>query len=64
MGLVVAVAQNGGGGGYYGGGYDYDYAWDYQYGNGQWVCRGKQTGQYAYPYQCQYDPVNDYTWPG
>lgn len=61
----AAAANNGyGGGGYYGGGYDYDYAWDYLPGNGQWACRGKQTGHFAYPSHCQLDPVNDFTWPG
>ena len=65
--LIVLAAKSGGGGyggGYSGGSYDYDWAWDYRSANGQWACRGRQTGQYAYPSNCRYDPVNDYTWPG
>lgn len=60
--LAIAAAQNGGGG--YRSYSDYDWAWDYQPMSATWACRGKQTGQYAYPSQCRYDPVNDYTWPG
>ncbi len=59
---VVAVAANDGGG-YYPP-TDYDYAWDFQPQNGQWVCRGIQTGRYAYASNCAYDPVHDFTWPG
>jgi len=60
--VIIAVAKNGGGGGYRAS--DYDYAWDYLPASAQWACRGKQTGQFAYQSNCQFDPVNDYTWPG
>lgn len=56
---AVAVARGGGGGG---GSYDQGYAWDYQPGNGQWVCRNKSNGQYAYAYNCDGVPKVDY-WP-
>lgn len=56
---AVAVVKNGGGGG---GGYGSGYAWDYQPGNGQWVCRNKSNGQYAYEYNCAGVPKVDY-WP-
>jgi hypothetical protein len=57
---AAAVARKGGGGG---GDYSASgYAWDYQPGNGQWVCRNKTTGQYAYAYNCAGVPQVDY-WP-
>jgi hypothetical protein len=57
---AAAVARNGGGGG---GDYSASgYAWDYQPGNGQWVCRNKANGQYAYAYNCAGVPKVDY-WP-
>jgi hypothetical protein len=42
---------------------DYDWDWDYQPANGQWVCRGVQTGQYASLGNCAYDLKNDDRWP-
>lgn len=44
-------------------GYDWDWDWDYQPANGQWVCRGVQTGQYALIGNCAYDLKNDDRWP-
>lgn len=62
-GLIVAAASSkGGGGGYYAPTYDWDYAWDYQPMNGQWVCRGKQTGQYADQWHCRNKLLYD-AWP-
>jgi len=53
VGVVLgAQAMSKGGGG---GGSSYaasGYAWDYQPGNGQWVCRNKANGQYAYKSNC------------
>jgi hypothetical protein len=46
---AVAAARGGGGGG---GGGNSGYAWDYQPGNGQWVCRDRSNGQYAYIQNC------------
>lgn len=43
---------------------DYDWDWDYQPANGQWVCRGIQTGQYAALSNCAYDIKDDNRWPG
>lgn len=59
--LAVAAARNGGGG-YYPQ-RDYSFAWDYQPLNGQWVCRGQQTGQYAEYWHCQYLAMVDTAWP-
>ena len=56
---AVAVAKNGGGGGGYAAS---AYAWDYQPGNGQWVCRDKANGQYAIKDNCAGVPMVDY-WP-
>lgn len=42
---------------------DYDWDWDYQPGNGQWICRGIQTGQYAELENCAYDLKDDDRWP-
>ena len=42
---------------------DFDWDWDYQPGNGQWVCRGIQTGQYADLGNCQFDVQDDDRWP-
>jgi hypothetical protein len=57
---AAAVARRGGGGstGYA----EQGYAWDYQPGNGQWVCRNKANGQYAYAYNCADVPKVD-CWP-
>lgn len=56
---VVGAARNGGGGG----GYSAEgYAWDWQPGNRQWVCRDRSNGQYAYEYQCAGVPKID-AWP-
>lgn len=43
---------------------DWDWDWDYQPANGQWVCRGIQTGQYAVPDRCAMDIKDDNRWPG
>ena len=43
---------------------DWDWDWDYQPGNGQWVCRGIQTGRYASPDRCAMDLKDDNRWPG
>jgi len=43
--------------------YDYDWAWDFQPGDGRWVCRGIQTGQYASKSNCANDFKNDSRWP-
>ena len=46
---AIAVAKEGrGGGGYAASGY----AWDYQPGDGQWVCRDKANGEYAFKENC------------
>ena len=55
---VVAAAAGGGGSSYA----DSGYAWDYQPGNGQWVCRDKANGQYAYKEKCKDTPYVD-NWP-
>lgn len=61
LGVIGAAAIVKGGGG--GGGYqDQGYAWDYQPGNGQWVCRNKQNGQYANLSNCASMPKVD-NWP-
>ncbi|MDC0404047.1 hypothetical protein OAM26_03285 [Porticoccaceae bacterium] len=63
VGAVVAIASSGGGGG---GGYapsDSDWDWDYQPSNGQWVCRGIQTGQYSQLANCALDIKDDNRWP-
>lgn len=39
-----------------------DYAWDYEPGNGQWVCRNKSNGQYVSIGNCSGIPKVDY-WP-
>jgi len=65
VGAVYAIAaSNGGGGG--GGGHapsDSDWDWDYQPKNGQWACRGIQTGQYAELSKCAGDYKDDDRWP-
>ena len=51
VGVLAAIAAARGGGG----GHSYaqsGYAWDYQPGNGQWVCRDKSNGQYANAQNC------------
>lgn len=53
---AVAVVRKGGGGSYAESGY----AWDYQPGNGQWVCRDKSNGRYAYKENCAGAPVVDH----
>ena len=42
---------------------DYDWDWDYQPGNRQWVCRGIQTGRYAELSKCAGDAKDDDRWP-
>ena len=49
LGAAAAIRKGGGGGG---GGQEYGYAWDYQPGNRQWVCRDKSNGQYARKENC------------
>lgn len=56
---VAAAVKNGGGGGSYA---QTGYAWDYQPGNNQWVCRDKSNGQYADKTNCAGVPMVDY-WP-
>ena len=65
IGAAAAGADTGSGSGGYGSGYasDYDWDWDYQPANGQWVCRGIQTGQYAELENCAYDYQDDDRWP-
>lgn len=46
---------------------DFDWAWDLQRGSYNslvWVCRGRQTGQYADQSRCAYKYQADNTWPG
>lgn len=43
---------------------DDDWDWDYQPANGQWVCRGVQTGRYAELENCYGDIQDDDRWPG
>src|SRR5262245_6190305 len=43
----AAAAARGGGGAA-----AHSYAWDYQPGNGQWVCRDRANGQYSYEANC------------
>jgi hypothetical protein len=58
---AAAVARKGGGGGF--NGYaEEGYAWDYQPGNQQWVCRNRANGQYAYASNCAGLPMVD-NWP-
>jgi hypothetical protein len=56
---VAAVRKSGGGGGGFA---EQGYAWDWQPGNGHWVCRNKANGEYAPEYQCAGVPKLDY-WP-
>ncbi len=55
---VKELSKNGGGNSYANSGY----AWDYQPGNGQWVCRNKANGQYSYLENCNGLPYVD-NWP-
>lgn len=55
----IAAAANGGGGNSFA---QSGYAWDYQPGNAQWVCRNKANGQYAYSSNCRGMPYID-NWP-
>jgi len=41
-----------------------DWDWDYQPGNGQWVCKGIQTERYASPDGCAMNLKDDNRWPG
>lgn len=59
IGVVAAARNSGGGGGSYA---ESGYAWDYQPGNGQWVCRDKANGQYANRDNCNGLPIVD-NWP-
>ena len=55
---AVAAARHGGGGA----AAETGYAWDYQPGNRQWVCRDKSNGQYAARENCAGLPFVD-NWP-
>jgi len=55
LGVAAAVSAARGGGG----GAQDAYAWDYQPGNGQWVCRNKFNGQYANASNCEGLPLVD-----
>ena len=61
VGVLAAVAavKNSGGGG---AAAESGYAWDYQPGNRQWVCRNKYNGQYAVKENCAGLPLVD-NWP-
>jgi len=66
--LAAAASRGGGGGGAsaYGPTNDTDWAWDEFYNERYqlvWMCRGKQTGQFADAQRCAYKPQNDFTWP-
>lgn len=60
IGVAAAAAAAKGGGG--GAPQDSGYAWDYQPGNRQWVCRNKANGQYARQENCAGQPLVD-NWP-
>lgn len=58
VGVVLGVkklSEDGGGNSYSSTGY----AWDYQPGNNQWVCRNKSNGQYANKVNCNGLPYVD-----
>lgn len=57
--IGISAASKGGGGNSYA---QSGYAWDYQPGNGQWVCRNRANGQYAYASNCNGMPYVD-NWP-
>jgi hypothetical protein len=57
--VVTASSLAGGGGNSF---TNSGYAWDYQPGSGQWVCRNKANGQYAYSSNCNGQPHID-NWP-
>ena len=65
---LIDSASKGGGYGssnrYYKPSKDYDWDWDYMPANGQWACRGIQTGRFAETYKCAYDIKDDNRWPG
>lgn len=42
---------------------DYDWDWDYFKSNGQWRCRGIQTGRFADNSNCLWDLKDDDRWP-
>jgi len=42
---------------------DYDWDWDYFRSNGQWRCRGIQTGRFADNSNCIWDRKDDDRWP-
>lgn len=60
IGVAAGIAAARKGGGASSG--DSGYAWDYQPGNAQWVCRDRSNGQYAYLQNCATVPKYDY-WP-
>ncbi len=59
VGGAAAASKGGGGSSSYS---DTGYAWDYQPGNNQWVCRNRANGQYAYKENCAGQPFVD-NWP-
>lgn len=68
---LVALAASAGGGGRSAApaarAHDYDWEWDQFYNEFNqlvWACRGRQTGQFAYPERCQFKVKADLTWPG
>jgi hypothetical protein len=66
--LVYQLARHGGGGPGPASAVDTDWAWDQQWNatrtGPQWVCRGRQTAQYADEWHCAGKPMIDSTWPG
>ncbi len=55
VGVIVAIGKSGGG-------FQSQFAWDYQPGNNQWVCRNRYNGQYVELYNCNGQPFAD-NWP-
>jgi len=53
---AAAASKGGGGSSSYA---DSGFAWDYQPGNNQWVCRNRANGQYAYKENCAGQPLVD-----
>lgn len=63
---AASAASDGGGGGYSAPASDYDWDWDAfndQYYNLQWRCRGIQTGEFADNDNCAFDYKDDDRWP-
>lgn len=67
VGAAAYSSGYNGGAGYAAPNVDYDWAWDLQRasnGGTVWVCRGKQSAQYANHERCAYKYQSDNTWPG